>query len=112
MLSKDVVLYRLSVRTKPSLSLDAQARRDQKLIHVPWAVVHSQTRSHSSLSVFSAVAKRKLTGLVLRRLWMLDMDWRLLCGEAITVHLESQIVTFTSIFTRESTTADRFPTDE
>jgi hypothetical protein len=65
--------------------------RDQRLIHAPWAVVLSQTRSHSSLSVFSAVAKRKLTGLVLRRLWMLDMDWRLLWGEAITKHLEPQM---------------------
>jgi hypothetical protein len=38
------------------------------IIHAPWAVVLSQTRSHSSLSAFGAATKRMLAGLELRRL--------------------------------------------
>ena len=58
-------------------------RARSRWIHAPWAVVVSQTRSHSSLSAFGAAAKRMLTGLALRWLWMLDIDMRLLCEDIV-----------------------------
>ena len=72
-----------------ALAGDASQGSFAEWIDVPWAVVLSQTRSHSSLSAFGAAAKRMLTGLALRRLWMLDVEMRLL-ADAITVRGESK----------------------
>jgi len=76
-----VSVYAPACLLSPLLSAQGprRERARSRLIHAPWAVVLSQMRSHSSLSAFGAAAKRMLTGLALRRLWMLDIDMRLLC---------------------------------
>ena len=50
----------------------------------------SQTRTHSSLSVFGAAIKRRLAGLALRRLWILETD-NLLLNDAIVLTLAAVV---------------------
>jgi hypothetical protein len=55
--------------------------------------VLSQTWTHSSVSAFGTVVNRRLAGLELRRLWILDTDMRLL-GKAITILFHHDVSLF------------------